>query len=104
MKYRKKPVIVEALLFDGNNYKECEGFIEGNYDNTLNYPNIKTLEGTMEVSVGDYIVKGVKNEFYPVKPDIFELTYENVHEGLSKYLDIVDKAIKESEKKDLTND
>lgn len=81
MKYRKKPVVIEAIKFNGNNYKECEEFIgKGNYDNTLNYPNIKTLEGTMAVSVGDYIIKGVKGEFYPCKPDIFEMTYEPVTE------------------------
>jgi len=78
-KYRKKPVVIEAVQFLGGNFKECEGFIGlDNYDNSLNYPNIKTLEGTMRVSVGDFIIKGVQGEFYPCKPDIFEQTYENV--------------------------
>lgn len=78
-KYRKKPVIVEAIRFDGYNYKQCEKFIgKDNYDNKLKYPNVKTLEGTMKVSKGDYIIKGVKGEFYPCKPDIFEMTYEKV--------------------------
>jgi|TARA_R110000851_G_scaffold298994_6_gene454806 hypothetical protein len=76
-KFRKKPVVIEALYFDGNNYEECEKFIgKDNYDNTLSYPNIKTLEGVMEVSEKDYIIKGVKGEFYPCKPDIFKMTYE----------------------------
>jgi hypothetical protein len=78
-KYRKKPVIVEAIQFTNDNYKECESFIgEDDYDNTLNYPNIKTLEGIMRVSLGDFIIKGVNGEFYPCKPDIFEKTYEKV--------------------------
>lgn len=77
-KYRKKPVVIEALQFTLDNYKECEEFLEGNHDNTLNYPNIKTLEGTMRVSLHDYIIKGVQGEFYPCKPDIFKQTYEEV--------------------------
>ena len=79
--YRNKPVVREAIKFDGTNYSECERFIgKDNYDNTLNYPNIKTLEGVMRVSVGDFIIKGVNGEFYPCKPDIFEKTYEKVGE------------------------
>ncbi len=77
-KYRKKPVVIDAMQFDGNNYKECELFIEGNFDNTVNYPNIKTLEGVMRVSKHDFIIKGVKGEFYPCKPDIFKMTYDKI--------------------------
>jgi hypothetical protein len=77
-KYKKKPVVIDAVMFDGNNYNKCKDFIEGNFDNTLDYPNIKTLEGIMKVSIGDYIIKGVNGEFYPCKPDIFEKTYELV--------------------------
>lgn len=61
-KYRKKPVIIEALQFTGDNFKECERFIDGKYDNTLNYPNIITLEGIMKVSKDDYIIKGLVNQ------------------------------------------
>jgi len=79
MNYRKKPVEIEAIIFNGSNFAECEHFIGSeNFDNTLSYPNICTLEGVMKVSVGDYIIKGVQGEFYPCKPDIFELTYEKV--------------------------
>jgi len=74
-KYVKKPIVIDAIRFTKDNYKECEQFLEGNYDNTLNYPNIKTLEGTMTVSEGDWIIKGIKGEFYPCKPDIFNMTY-----------------------------
>lgn len=69
----------EAVRFDGENYGECFKFIgKENYDNTLNYPNIKTLEGTMQVNVGDFIIKGLKGEFYPCKPDIFLKSYKIV--------------------------
>lgn len=57
MKYRKKPVVVEAYQTD----MELD---------------IETLEGTMHASVGDYIITGVRGEQYPCKPDIFEQTYE----------------------------
>jgi hypothetical protein len=76
--YRKKPVVIQALQFTGDNYKECKAFIGDNYDNTLDYPNIKTLEGTMAVDRCDYIIKGVNGEFYPCKPDIFRKTYNSV--------------------------
>lgn len=60
-KYRKKPVIVEAYQTE----KEMD---------------VETLEGTMHVSVGDYIITGVNGERYPCKPDIFEKTYEKINE------------------------
>ena len=75
MKYRKKPVVIEAIQFTGDNHKECKNFIKPNFDNTLNYPNIKTLEGVMRVNIGVFIIKGVQGEFYSCKPDIFEQTY-----------------------------
>ena len=61
MKYRKKPIIIEA-------YKTDKPVI------------IKTLEGDMKASVGDYIITGVNGEQYPCKPDIFEKTYEKVED------------------------
>lgn len=74
--YTKRPVTIQALLFDGDNFGQCEQFIgKENYDSTLKYPNIKTLEGTMEVSKGDYIIKGIEGEFYPCKPEIFKKSY-----------------------------
>jgi hypothetical protein len=80
MKYRKKPVVIEAVKYDGRlstavnfvgseNYKigaDCESIY------------IVTLEGDMKVKEGDYIIKGVQGEFYPCKSDIFEQTYEIV--------------------------
>lgn len=81
-KYRKIPIIVEAMQFDGKNYADCFKFMNINYkyisvvnDRVKKIP-IKTLEGTMTAIKGDYIIKGVNGEFYPCKPDIFEKTYE----------------------------
>lgn len=86
MKYRKKPVIIEAIQFIDNADRiiEIHEFMGGdtirvNYEDKDNpYLKIETLEGTMKASVGDYIIKGVNGEFYPCKPDIFEKTYERV--------------------------
>ena len=86
MKYRKKPVIIEAIQIEDNSDRiiEIHEFMGGdtirvNYEDKDNpYLKIETLEGTMKASVGDYIIKGVNGEFYPCKPDIFEKTYERV--------------------------
>ena len=75
--YRKKPVVIEAIQFN-KNFTEIEKFCEGNFDWSEGKSDIKTLEGTMRASVGDWIIKGVNGEFYPCKPDIFEKTYEKV--------------------------
>lgn len=84
MKYRKKPVVIEAMQFDGWNWRECHQFMS---DEPLMFTQderkdesieIHTLEGKMIASIGDYIIKGIKGEFYPCKPDIFEATYEKV--------------------------
>lgn len=79
-KYRKKPVVIEAMqLTDGNEIKVTEfmGLSEGKL--TADGIEIETLEGTMKASIGDYIIKGVQGEFYPCKPDIFEQTYERAY-------------------------
>lgn len=85
MKYRKKPVVIEAIQYDGTerSYKEIKFFqagikylgAEGHY-----FLIIPTLEGDMRAEAGDYIIKGIKNEVYPCKPDIFKATYEPVSE------------------------
>jgi hypothetical protein len=80
--YRKKPVVILAIQFDGENYDEIIEF--AGKDNLLlpqfegTYLGIKTLEGDHTANVGDYIIKGVKGEFYPCKPDIFHMTYDLV--------------------------
>jgi hypothetical protein len=86
MKFRKKPVTIDAMQFktnndDGSSMREIEKWITDNggkvrNDNTNLY--IETLEGTHRADVGDWIIRGVKGEFYPCKPEIFDMTYEKV--------------------------
>jgi len=93
-KAKKKPIIVEVILWLGSNWEEINNFLprdlwwleDGSLVNQTNLYQpiiLKTLEGKMKVEVGDYIIKGVRGEFYPCKPDVFEKTYELV-EGKSK--------------------
>ena len=102
-KYRKKPVIIEAIQWTGKNLIEVSAFINNEsyaevlkeYDRCI--PNklcrdvyegiikregfcIETLEGNMKAKIGNYIIKGVNGEFYPCKPDIFAKTYEEVED------------------------
>ncbi|MBB3745004.1 hypothetical protein FHX10_004541 [Rhizobium sp. BK591] len=84
-KFRKKPVVIEALQFNGSNFFEVLRFIGRSQEivdnemlHTTDHPVIPTLEGEMTARPGDWIIKGVKGEFYPCKPDIFEATYEAV--------------------------
>lgn len=84
-KFRKKPVIIEAIQFTGENFDEIKSFCpEAEQFYSPNFCpvtiGIKTLEGEMKAGEGDYIIKGVHNEFYPCKPDIFEKTYEPVND------------------------
>lgn len=107
--YRKKPVVIEALRYTGENRKEILEFApratevtanpgsptcpDSAYHATHHYcpscsfvskfapglgVRINTLEGVMTASPGDFIIKGVKGEFYPCKPDVFEKSYEEV--------------------------
>lgn len=81
MKYRKKPVVIEAIQWDGANVDEILGFIHAKasaYRVESSAIMIETLEGSMRADKGDWIIQGVKGEFYPCKPDIFESTYEAV--------------------------
>ena len=79
-RYIKKPVEIEAVLYDGTNHIEIEQFGNGEigYRTTSGELVISTLEGDMLVSVGDYVIKGIKGEFYPCKPDIFKDSYNEV--------------------------
>lgn len=78
-KYRKKPVVIEAIQWTGDNKEQMKQFIKNNIYFTGNGElHIFTLEGEMSAAVGDYIIKGINNEYYPCKPDIFEKTYERV--------------------------
>ena len=91
MKYRKKPVVIEAVQWTGLNLEEIKYFvgeslqydiIDTAWEVGKGAPHvnmiIKTLEGNHTCTKGDYIIKGVHGEFYPCKPDIFEETYEVV--------------------------
>lgn len=80
--YRKKPVVVEAVVWDGENQKEVFNFMgrKGVTCDGFNELVIETPEGEFYASVWDYIIKGVAGEFYPCKPDIFHATYEKVEE------------------------
>jgi hypothetical protein len=94
-KYRKKPVIVEALKWTGKNHRDMFDFLtDHKFENNTMFTNgntfyidyvkveggliIKTLEGEHLAEIGEFIIKGIKGEFYPCKPDIFEKTYEEV--------------------------
>lgn len=81
MKYRKKPVEIEAVLYTGENGQEIGLFVGEADRNDKSQFLIHTLEGTMAADPGDYIIRGVQGELYPCKPDIFEQTYEPVEEA-----------------------
>lgn len=75
-KYRKRPVVVEVVRWNGNNPNEVRQFVGSKVNFNKGFCRINTLEGSMYANAGDYIIKGVKGEFYPCKPDIFDETYE----------------------------
>ena len=84
-KYAKKPLIVEALKWDGNNRSEIFDFCSlsyVNYEYGSSEPKlmIQTLEGPMQASVGDYIIKGIKGEFYITNKKNFLEEYEEAYE------------------------
>ena len=86
-KYRKKPVVIEAIQWNKENTMEILKWV-GNKAYFHDSIYIKTLEGDHKATIGDYIIKGIKGEFYPCKPDIFEATYEKVEEGLKNHVKI----------------
>ncbi len=92
-KYRKKPVVIDAVKWTGQNPREMFDFLTGKVDECMTTSGdsfyidhnrvdgglvIKTLEGEHIANIGDFIIKGIKGEFYPCKPDIFGKTYEAV--------------------------
>jgi hypothetical protein len=86
MKYRKKPIVIEAFKFGIANIPDWfmdkvstnEIILQGHRYDGLYYFEIKTLEGTIRGEKGDFIIQGIKGEVYPCKPDIFEATYEPI--------------------------
>jgi len=81
--YRKKPLIIAAVKLTCDNLDGVEAWCGGQVKG-IKLPlkerciDIQTLEGEMRADIGDYIIKGIKGEFYPCKPDIFETSYEEV--------------------------
>lgn len=107
MKYIKKPVEIEAVQFIDTPERICEiaefvgTDLRVNYEDKGNpYIPIETLEGTMKASVGDYIIKGVKGEIYPCKPDVFEATYDCVGTPLDRMYLEIDELVKRFNKLD----
>ena len=85
-KFVKKPVVIEAIQYDGANITEIETFVGAKLPSVwLSVEDtqlvISTLEGDMKVSKGDYVIKGIKGEFYPCKPDIFKSTYNVIEDN-----------------------
>jgi hypothetical protein len=92
-KYKKKPIVIEAIEWTGKNLKSVIDFIGMHpsakkwtwteYESVVKDEGLKifTLEGTMMADIGDYIIKGVEGEYYPCKPNIFKATYEEVTEN-----------------------
>jgi len=79
MKFRKCPVVIDAVQWTGTNGLTIAEFMGEPFPDdahSTDTPIIHTLEGDLIASVGDWIIKGVKGEFYPCKPDIFEATYD----------------------------
>jgi hypothetical protein len=81
-KYRKKPVVIEAFQWTVDVTPDWWRNVSGSFmlDVATMSVFIPTLEGTHEAKKGDFIIKGVQDELYPCKPDIFEATYEKVVE------------------------
>ena len=93
MEYIKKPIVIEAVEWDGENHRAMFDFLTGTKDKSMdsfgknfyiahgNHEGglfIKTLEGEHIASIGDFIIKGISGEFYPCKPDIFAKTYNRM--------------------------
>ena len=91
MKFKKKPVVIEAIQFTRKSFNDIVKWIdaerttmvEWDYDPKIDddtYIVIKTLEGNVKVNLTDWVIRGVKGEFYPCKDDIFRMTYEECSE------------------------
>lgn len=92
-KFRKKPVVIEAYEFQNKvgEDKRPQWLLDAIHNGSVwfqggpsPYLTIRTLEGDMRADVGDWIIRGVKQELYPCKPDIFAATYEFIHEPLDE--------------------
>ena len=89
MRFRKKAIVIEAKQLTSENWLELSSWCRAHVarqavSHPMRYLVIRTKEGDMRADIGDWIIKGVKGEFYPCKPDVFELTYEK-YEGIGHY-------------------
>lgn len=92
-RFRKKPVEIEAVQLTGlSDWNAIASWCGGrpraeskpsDPDDVAYWMDIPTLEGVMKAQPGDWIIRGVKGEFYPCKPDIFEATYEEINDATS---------------------
>ena len=86
-RYVKRPIVIRAVKWTGYNFDEIVEFIKGQpltlYENSFGIKRllIETLEGDMYAEVGDYIIQGVRGEYYSCKPNIFTETYEEIENG-----------------------
>ena len=88
-KFCKKPVVIEAVQWTGRNILEISSFmypeepqyVGKQFSNADELIGLDTKEGRIIASIGDWIIKGIKGELYPCKPDIFEATYEPVEDS-----------------------
>jgi len=109
--YRKRPVVIEAIKWTGKNLRDVICFTDGPLNTRTHHAGmmweqyselvareglkIFTLEGKMNADVGDFIIRGVKGEFYPCKPDIFAATYENADTPTPLAADRIEALVKE---------
>ncbi len=99
MKFRKKPVVIEAeQYFPGRTIEGVVVMLAGSHhpdlpEGTYIKAWIDTLEGAMEVMAGDWVITGVKGEKYPCKPDIFEATYEAMNDSGQPELTLAQRVI-----------
>ena len=82
-RYKTKSVEIEALEWNGDNFKEVREFTDNKVKMELLFSCkevlvVQTLEGDMIATIGDFIIKGLRGEFYPCKPDVFHKKYEKV--------------------------
>ena len=77
-KYRKKPVTIEAIQWNGGNLSEIRDFMRSTVVNHVSVLIIPTLEGNKHASLNDYIIKDINGKFYPCKHHIFAKTYDEV--------------------------
>jgi hypothetical protein len=84
LKYRKIPTEHDVMFFNGTNGKDIEKWSKGKVIDKEDHLEIETLEGTMNGSKGDWIIKGLNKEFWAIKPDIFEKSYEEVKDEIEE--------------------